>query len=256
MEPIKKKCEECGVDFLSTPFDTTSVDYLEKVGVDFYKIASMELVDIPLIKYVARTGKPIIMSVGMGNEEEIREAIDAAKSVGNENLILLKCCTVYPSVSSDLNLRTITDMRERFDLPVGLSDHSLGSTAAITAAALGAVVIEKHFCLDRKIKNADSDFSMEPAEYQEMVQGVHDAELALGTVSYGPIPDEAEEFKNRRSLFVVKDIKAGECFTAENVRSIRPYNGLKPKYYEEILGKTAVCDIRPGTPLAWELINR
>ena len=256
MEPIKKKCEECGVDFLSTPFDTTSVDYLEKVGVDFYKIASMELVDIPLIKYVARTGKPIIMSVGMGNEEEIREAIDTAKSVGNENLILLKCCTVYPSVSSDLNLRTITDMRERFDLPVGLSDHSLGSTAAITAAALGAVVIEKHFCLDRKIKNADSDFSMEPAEYQEMVQGVHDAELALGTVSYGPIPDEAEEFKNRRSLFVVKDIKAGECFTAENVRSIRPYNGLKPKYYEEILGKTAVCDIRPGTPLAWELINR
>lgn len=256
MEPIKKKCEECGVDFLSTPFDTTSVDYLEKVGVDFYKIASMELVDIPLIKYVARTGKPIIMSVGMGNEEEIREAIDAAKSVGNEKLILLKCCTVYPSVSSDLNLRTITDMRERFDLPVGLSDHSLGSTAAITAAALGAVVIEKHFCLDRKIKNADSDFSMEPAEYQEMVQGVHDAELALGTVSYGPIPDEAEEFKNRRSLFVVKDIKAGERFTAENVRSIRPYDGLKPKYYEEILRKTAVCDIRPGTPLAWELINR
>ena len=217
MEPIKKKCEECGVDFLSTPFDTTSVDYLEKVGVDFYKIASMELVDIPLIKYVARTGKPIIMSVGMGNEEEIREAIDTAKSVGNENLILLKCCTVYPSVSSDLNLLTITDMRERFDLPVGLSDHSLGSTAAITAAALGAVVIEKHFCLDRKIKNADSDFYMEPAEYQEMVQGVHDAELALGKVSYGPIPDEAEEFKNRRSLFVVKDVKAGEKFTAENV---------------------------------------
>ena len=255
MEPIKNKCIECGVDFLSTPFDTTSVDYLEDVGVSFYKIASMEMVDIPLIKYIAKLNKPIIMSVGMGSEEEIREAVDAVKSEGNDKLILLKCCTVYPSISADLNLRMIPDMREKFGVPVGLSDHSMGYTAAVAAAALGAVVIEKHFCLDRSIKNADSDFSMEPAEYKAMVKAVHDAELALGGIHYGPMPDEAGEYTNRRSLFVVKDIAKGEKLTSENIRSIRPYNGLKPKYYEEVMGKEAACDIKAGTPLDWPLIK-
>lgn len=256
MEPIKQKCIECGVDFLSTPFDTTSVDYLEKVGVEFYKIASMEMIDIPLIRYIAKTGKPIIMSVGMGSEEEIREAVNAARDNGCKQLILLKCCTVYPSISSDLNLRMIPDMREKFKLPVGLSDHSMGGTAAIAAAALGAVVIEKHFCLDRSIKNADSEFSMEPQEYSEMVQAVHAAELALGSIHYGPMPDEAGEYTNRRSLFAVKDICRGEKFTPENVRSIRPYNGLKPKYYDQVIGSTAAADISAGTPLSWELLQK
>lgn len=192
----------------------------------------------------------------MGNEEEIREAIDAAKSVGNENLILLKCCTRLP-LCFKWSESSYNYGYARALWPAG---RTVGSFARINPRPLlrrrfGAVVIEKHFCLDRKIKNADSDFPWNRQNIRDGA-GVHDAELALGTVSYGPIPDEAEEFKNRRSLFVVKDIKAGECFTAENVRSIRPYDGLKPKYYEEILGKTAVCDIRPGTPLAWELINR
>ncbi len=257
MEPIKKKCEEVGIDFLSTPFDTTSVDYLENIGEEFYKIASFELVDIPLIKYIARTGKPIIMSTGMASEEEIREAIDAIRSEGNDDIIILKCCSVYPTVSSDLNLRTIPDMREKFGVPVGLSDHSMGGTAAIAAAALGAVVIEKHFCLGRDIPSADSAFSMEPDEYAAMVKGVHDAELALGQVFYGPTEAEAGEYTNRRSLFVVEDVEAGEVFTDKNVRSIRSYNiqGMKPKYYEEILGKKAKQKLTRGTPLDWSCIE-
>ena len=258
MEPIKKKCEECGIDFLSTPFDTTSVDYLENIGEEFYKIASFELVDIPFIKYVAKTGKPIIMSTGMGTEEEIREAIDAIKSQGNNNIIILKCCSVYPTVSSDLNLNTITDMKEKFGVPVGLSDHSMGGTAAIAAAALGAVVIEKHFCLGRDIPSADSAFSMEPEEFAAMVKGVHDAELALGKVFYGPTEAEkAGEYTNRRSLFIVEDVKKGEALTDKNVRSIRSYNiqGMKPKYYEEVLGKTAKADYKRGTPLDWSMVE-
>ncbi|WP_035767528.1 pseudaminic acid synthase [Butyrivibrio sp. NC2002] len=257
METIKKKCEECGIDFLSTPFDTTSVDYLENIGEEFYKIASFELVDIPLIKYIARTGKPIIMSTGMGSEEEIREAIDAIRSEGNDNIIILKCCSVYPTVSADLNLRTIPDMRDKFKVPVGLSDHSMGGTAAIAAAALGAVVIEKHFCLDRQIPSADSAFSMEPAEFADMVKGVHDAELALGKIFYGPTEAEAGEYTNRRSLFVVEDMKKGDKFDDKNVRSIRSYNiqGMKPKHYEEVMGKTAKADYKRGTPLDWSMIE-
>ena len=253
MEPIKKKCEELGIDFLSTPFDKTSVDYLENIGEEFYKIASFELVDIPLIKYIAATGKPIIMSCGMGSEEEIREAVDAIRSQGNDQIILLKCCSVYPTVSEDLNLRTITDMREKFGVPIGLSDHSMGSTAAIAAVALGAVVIEKHFCLSRDIPSADSAFSMEPAEFADMIKSVHDAELALGKVFYGPTEAEAGEYTNRRSLFIVEDVEAGEELTDKNVRSIRSYNiqGIKPKYYEEVLGKKVKTKLTRGTPLDW-----
>ncbi|WP_026523379.1 MULTISPECIES: pseudaminic acid synthase [unclassified Butyrivibrio] len=253
MEPIKKKCEELGIDFLSTPFDKTSVDYLENIGEEFYKIASFELVDIPLIKYIAATGKPIIMSCGMGSEEEIREAVEAIRSQGNDQIILLKCCSVYPTVSEDLNLRTITDMREKFGVPVGLSDHSMGSTAAIAAVALGAVVIEKHFCLSRDIPSADSAFSMEPAEFADMIKGVHDAELALGKVFYGPTEAEAGEYTNRRSLFIVEDVEEGEELTDKNVRSIRSYNiqGIKPKYYEEVLGKKVKTKLTRGTPLDW-----
>lgn len=257
MEPIKKKCEEVGIDFLSTPFDTTSVDYLENIGEEFYKIASFELVDIPLIKYIARTKKPIIMSTGMGSEEEIREAIEAIRSEGNEDIIILKCCSVYPTVSSDLNLRTIPDMQQKFGVPVGLSDHSMGGTAAIAAAALGAVVIEKHFCLSRKLPSADSAFSMEPEEFAAMVKGVHDAERALGRVFYGPTEAEAGEYTNRRSLFVVEDMEKGDIFTKDNIRSIRSYNiqGMKPKHYEEVLGKKAKQKLTRGTPLDWSSIE-
>ena len=257
MEPIKKKCEECGIDFLSTPFDKSSVDYLENLGEEFYKIASFELVDIPLIRYIASKHKPIIMSTGMGSAVEIGEAIDAIRGEGNDQIIILKCCSVYPTVSSDLNLKTIPDMKKRFGVPVGLSDHSMGGTAAIAAAALGAVVIEKHFCLSRDIPSADSAFSMEPQEFADMVKGVHDAELALGEVFYGPTEAEAGEYTNRRSLFVVEDIEAGEKLTEQNIRSIRSYNitGMLPKYYEEVLGRTAKKKLTRGTPLDWSLFE-
>ncbi|MBQ7428163.1 MAG: pseudaminic acid synthase [Butyrivibrio sp.] len=257
MEPIKKKCEECGVDFLSTPYDTTSVDYLENIGAEFFKIASFELTDVPLLRYVARLHKPIIMSTGMASEEEIQDAIDAIKSQGNDQIILLKCCNAYPTVTSDLNLRTIPDMKKKFGVPVGLSDHSLGHTAAVGAVALGAQVIEKHFCMSRKIKNPDSAFSMEPQEYKAMVEGVRDIERAMGKVFYGPTEAEHDEYNNRRSLFVVEDIKAGEKLTETNIRSIRSFNarGILPKYYDEMLGKTAINDISRGTPLTFELVK-
>ena len=257
MEPIKKKCEECGVDFLSTPYDTTSVDYLENIGAEFYKIASFELTDVPLLKYIARLHKPIIMSTGMASIEDIEDALAAIRSQGNDQIVLLKCCNAYPTVTSDLNLRTITDMKARFNVPIGLSDHSLGHTAAVGAVALGAQVIEKHFCMSRKIKNPDSEFSMEPAEYKAMVEGVRDIERAMGKVFYGPTEAEHDEYNNRRSLFVVEDIKAGEALTKDNIRSIRAFNtrGILPKYYEEMLGKTAVKDLTRGTPLDFDMVK-
>ena len=257
MEPIKKKCEECGVDFLSSPFDPTAVEYLENIGIEGYKIASFEMIDIPLVRLIASKGKPIIMSAGMASEEEISEALDACYSQGNKNVVVLKCCNVYPTVSSDLNLLTIPDMKNKFGIPIGLSDHSMGYAAAVGAAALGAQVIEKHFCLSRQLKTADSAFSMEPDEFKAMVEAVHQVQTALGTVHYGPTDNELSsgEYTDRRSLFVVEDIKKGEPFTAQNVRSIRPNTGLKPKHYDEILGKTANQDIKRGTPLAFDLIN-
>jgi len=257
MRPIKERCEELGIDFLSTPFDTTSVDYLEDLGEEFYKIASFELTDIPLIRYIARTGKPVIMSTGMGSAEDIDDAVSAIRSEGNENIILLRCCSSYPTVSSNLNLSTIPDMRERFKVPVGLSDHSMGHTAAVAAAALGAAVIEKHFCLSRSIPTADSAFSMEPGEFADMVKAVHDAELAMGKVFYGVTEGEADEIHCRRSLFIVKDVKAGDTVTSDNIRSIRAYNisGMKPKYYDEMIGKKFKADHCMGTPLDRSMIE-
>lgn len=257
MEPIKKKCEECGVDFLSSPFDPTAVDYLENIGIEAYKIASFEAVDIPLVRYIASKHKPIIMSVGMASEEEIREALDAIHSQGNDQVAILKCCNVYPTVSSDLNLKTIPDMISKFGVPVGLSDHSMGYAAAVGAAALGARVIEKHFCTSREYKTADSAFSMEPDEYKSMVENVRAVTTAMGEVHYGPTENEISsgEYGDRRSLFVVEDIKAGEEITAKNVRSIRPNAGLAPKYFDEILGKHAKADIKRGTPMAFDLVE-
>ena len=234
-EELRDEAAKAGIDFLSTPFDKTSVDFLEKIGMSFYKIASFELVDIPLLEYIASKGKPIIMSTGMGNLEEITEAVEAIYAQGNHQLVLMKCSSAYPAKVEEMNLSTIVDLRQRFHLPVGLSDHSMGYFSAATAVAMGANVIEKHFCISRAIKNPDSTFSMEPEEFREMVLQVREVEKAKGTVRYGVSKQEESNACFRRSLFVVQDVAAGESFTEKNVRSIRPAYGLKPKYYKEIL---------------------
>jgi N-acetylneuraminate synthase/pseudaminic acid synthase len=247
---LKKKCEEVGVDFLSTPFDRTAVDFLEELGVEFYKIASFELVDIPLIEYVASKGKPIVMSCGMGSEEEIAEAIEACRRQGNEKVVLLKCCSQYPAQYEDMNVSLIPAMGERFGLPVGLSDHSMGSLAPVVAVAMGAKVIEKHVCLSRAIKNPDAGFSMEMPEFSQMVQDVRNACIIKGRPTYELTEHEKNGLGGRRSLVAVKPIAQGEAFTEENVRSIRPAIGIKPKYYHELLTKKAKKEYRFGEPIA------
>lgn len=252
---LKQEAEKAEIDFLSTPFDNTAVDFLEELGVQFYKIASFELVDIPLIEYVASKGKPVILSTGMGTQEDIAEAVEAVRNQGNENIVLLRCASAYPAISDEMNLLTMQDMAKRFHTPVGLSDHSMGSLAAVTAVALGAKVIEKHFCLSRAIENPDASFSMEPEEFKKMIEDIRMAEEAIGMVQYGPAKQEKNSIVFRRSVFAVKDIKKGERFTAENIRIIRPGYGLKPKEYKKILGKYASVDIAYGTPLNNEMIG-
>lgn len=254
-EELAKEAYKVGIDFLSTPFDQTSVDFLEKINIPFYKVASFELVDIPLIEYIAAKKKPIVMSTGMATQEEIREAIDAIYGQGNQQLVLMKCSSAYPAEREQMNLRTIRDMQERFQVPVGLSDHSMGYFSATTAIAMGASMIEKHFCLSRTIKNPDCSFSMEPHEFKEMVTQIREVEKALGKVTYGVSKQEEYNTRFRRSLFVVQDIAAGEKLTTQNIRSIRPSNGLKPKHYKEVLGKIAKNDIKKGTPLDWNLFE-
>ncbi|AET70306.1 pseudaminic acid synthase [Desulfosporosinus orientis DSM 765] len=252
---LKEEADKVGIDFLSTPFDKTAVDFLESLNVNFYKIASFELVDIPLIKYVASKGKPIIMSTGMGSLGEIEEAVNAVKSQENENLCLLKCSSAYPAVTEDMNLKTIQHLKETFGVPAGLSDHSLGSIGAVTAVALGANVIEKHFCLSRTIENPDASFSMEPHEFKAMVKDIRIAEKAMGNVCYQLSEKEAESKQFRKSIFVVRDMVKGETFSEENIRVIRPGHGLEPKYYEDIEGKKAADNIELGTPLRWGLVE-
>ena len=252
---LKKEAEKIGLDFLSTAFDRTSVDFLESIDLDFYKIASFELTDIPLIKYVASKNKPIIMSTGMGSIEEIEAAVEAVKSAGNNELVLLKCSSDYPAVTDEMNLNTMVDLGKRCNVPVGLSDHSMGSVGVIAAVAMGARVIEKHFCVSRKVENPDSSFSLEPQEFRQMVDDIRTAELAMGKVKYGPSDREQANLKFRRSIFCVADIKAGEIITEDNVRVIRPSFGLAPVHMEEILGKKAKTDIAFGTPMAWDLIE-
>ena len=251
---LKEEAEKVGLDFLSTPFDKTSVDFLENIGIEFYKIASFEMVDIPLIEYVASKGKPMIISTGMGTKEEIAEAVEAALSQGNDQLVLLRCASAYPAISGEMNLKTIPDMKKEFGLPVGLSDHSMGALAAATAVALGAQVIEKHFCLSREIKNPDSSFSMEPEEFRAMVNDIRNVEKAMGTVSYGPTEQEKGSLVFRRSIFTVKPIKKGEQFSENNIRVIRPGYGMKPKYYKDIIGKYAAKDLDYGMPLTEDSI--
>lgn len=252
---LRDEAARVGIDFLSTAFDRTSVDFLEELGVRFYKIASFELVDIPLLEYIASRNKPVILSTGMGTIEEITEAVNAIYSTENRQLALMKCSSAYPAKSEEMNLATIRDLRARFDIPVGLSDHSMGAFSAATAVAMGACIVEKHFCVSRAIENPDSAFSMEPDEFADMVRQVREVEKAMGTVSYGVTAQEESNSCFRRSLFVVQDIAAGEKLTPDNIRSIRPAYGLKPKYYRDVLGRTAKCDLRRGTPLTPEVID-
>lgn len=252
---LKEYADSIGIDFLSTPFDKTSVDFLEEIGVKAYKIASFELVDIPLIKYIASMNKPIIMSTGMASLAEIEEAVNAIKQAGNENIILLKCASAYPAITDDMNLKTIANMSEVFGVITGLSDHSMGSVGAVCAVAMGAKVIEKHFCLSRDYKTPDSDFSMEPEEFAQMVRDIRQAEKAVGSIKYGISEQEKGSDVFRKSIFVVKDIKAGEIITEENIRVIRPGYGLEPKFYDEVIGQCAIGDIKRGTPLKFELIG-
>lgn len=251
-EQLRDEAAKVGIDFLSTPFDPRSVDFLEDLGVHFYKIASFELVDIPLLEYVAAKNKPIIMSTGMGTLEEIQEAVDAIYSTGNRQLALMKCSSAYPAKPEEMNLRTMQDLKERFGVPVGLSDHSMGAFSAATAVAMGANLIEKHFCISRAVKNPDSSFSMEPQEFREMVEQVREVEKAMGSVQCGVSRQEESNACFRRSLFVVEDIAAGEVLTPEKIRSIRPAYGLKPKHYQEVLGRTAKRALRRGTPLSFD----
>lgn len=254
-QAIKDECDKVGLDFLSTPFDKTAVDFLTELGVEFFKIASFELVDIPLIEYAASKGKPMVISCGLGSVEDIQDAADACKRQGNTQIVLLKCCSLYPANYSDMNLAVLPDMKERFGAAVGLSDHSMGSLAAVVAVSLGASVIEKHFCLSREIKTPDSAFSMEPHEFAAMVRDIRAAAAAKGKVCYDLSEKEKTSVVFRRSLFAAKDIKKGETITSENVRSVRPGYGIKPKYLKDILGKKAKCDIKYGTPVSMEMIE-
>lgn len=252
---LKKEADKIGLDFLSTPFDNTSVDFLEDIGIEFYKIASFELVDIPLIEYVASKGKPIIMSTGMGTLGEIEEAVNAIKGQANDQIYLLKCSSAYPAISDNMNLNTMVNMKETFGVPVGLSDHSMGSLGAVIAVAMGANIIEKHFCISREIENPDSSFSMEKDEFKNMVEDIRSVEKAKGKIKYGPEEEEKENVKFRRSIFVTKNINKGEIFDKENIKIIRPAYGMHPRYYDEILGKSANADLKAGTPLKWKFIK-
>lgn len=252
---LKNEADKIGIDFLSTPFDKTSVDFLESIGMEFYKIASFELVDIPLIEYVASKGKPIIMSTGMGTLGEIDEAVEAIRRQGNNQIALLKCASAYPAITDDMNLKTMVNMAQTFGVSVGLSDHSMGALGAVTAVALGAQIIEKHFCISREIENPDSSFSMEPEEFKSMINDIRTVEKAVGKVRYGVSNQEKDNISFRRSIFVVKDVKAGEVFTDENIRVIRPGDGIPPKYYDSVLGRVSTKDIKRGTPLNFNMIG-
>ena len=249
-----KYANSLGLICFSSPFDFTAVDFLENLNAPAYKIASFEITDIPLIKYVASKGKPIIISTGLATFQDIQDAIDVCKLEGNNQVVLLQCTSEYPAKIEDANLVTMQNMKETFGVEVGLSDHTLGITAPIVSVALGAKVIEKHFILDKSIGGPDASFSLEPHEFKAMVDAVREAEQALGRVDYQLNEKKVKNREFARSLFVVKDIQAGEVFTTDHVRSIRPGHGLAPKHIDSILGKVARKDIERGTPMSWNLI--
>ena len=252
---LKEIANELGMDLFSAPFDNTAVEFLEKMDVPAYKIASFELVDIPLIQRVAKAGKPMIMSTGMATIGEIEEAVSTAREAGCAELALLKCTSAYPAPPEEINLQTINHMADAFGVPVGLSDHTPGIAVPIAAVTLGACIIEKHFTLSRSISGPDSAFSLEPDEFKAMVDAIRVSEKALGKVNYTVTEKEAASRIFRRSLFIIKDIKAGEKFSSENVRSIRPGNGIRPKHLQRVIGHHAKRDMARGTPLTWDMIG-
>ncbi len=252
---IFSRARDHGMIPFSSPFDASAVDFLESLNVACYKIASFENTDLPLIRRVAATGKPLIISTGMATVAELDESVRAARQAGCKDLILLKCTSTYPATAANTNILTIPHMRELFGCQVGLSDHTMGIGVSVASVALGATVIEKHFTLDRAEGGVDSTFSMEPSEMAQLVLETGRAWEALGRVSYGPTEAEKKSIQFRRSLYVVQDIKAGNELTQENVRAIRPGLGLPTKYLEQMLGKTVKCDVKRGTALAWEMIG-
>jgi len=252
---LKEKADELGITLFSSPFDHSAVDFLEDMDVPAYKIASFEIVDIPLIRRIAQTGKPIIMSTGMATLAEIDEAVSAIQQEGNDQIVLLKCTSAYPAPPEEMNLNTIPHLAKTFGLPVGLSDHTTGIAVPVTSVALGISFIEKHFTLSRDIPGPDSTFSLEPSEFSAMVESIRVAEKALGNVNYKATENEKNLRTYRRSLFIVNDMEQGEIFNTQNIKSIRPGNGLPPKYLNCVLGRRASKSIKKGTPLEWNLIS-
>jgi N-acetylneuraminate synthase len=253
--PLFARARELDLILFSTPFDEDAVELLERLGAPAYKIASFELIDLPLIQRAAQTGKPLIISTGMASEIEIGEAVAAARAAGCQELALLHCTSGYPAPLAEANLTTIPDLRQRFRVPVGLSDHTLGTSVPIAAVALGACLIEKHFTLSRQDPGPDAAFSIEPEELRQLCRASHSVWQALGSPNYTPTAVEQKNLPFRRSLYAVADIAAGELFTAQNIRRIRPGLGLAPKHYPQLLGRRAASDILRGTPLSWKLVG-
>jgi len=252
---LKKYAEDLGLIFFSSPFDKTAVDFLEDLEVPAYKIASFEITDLPLIEYVAKKNKPVIISTGIATLADIEEAVNTCRRAGNNKIALLKCTSSYPAPIEEANLLTIPNLKETFNVIPGLSDHTMGNTVSIAAIALGAKIIEKHFILDRKIGGPDSTFSMQPNEWKQMVDAIRDVEAAMGKVNY-ELSDKVKVSKSHsRSLFIIKDVKEGEIINEDNVRSIRPGYGLHPRYYEQIIGKKFKKDLKKGSPLSWEFLE-
>lgn len=252
---LKNAAEGLGLQCFSSAFDDSAVEFLETVRVPAHKVASFELVDLPLIQKMAATGKPLIMSTGMASIEEIEEAVTTARTAGASQIALLKCTSAYPAPAGEMNLRTIPELARRFGVPVGLSDHTMGIAVPVAAVSLGACIIEKHLTLSRSQGGPDSAFSLEPEEFKAMVDAVRTTEKALGGVQFGVGEREMQSRMFRRSLFVVRDLKKGEQFSADNVRSIRPGHGLHTRHLAEVLGKRAAFDIARGTPLSWDLVS-
>ena len=252
---LKEIAEEIGLEFFSSPFDFSSVDFLEELDVPVYKIASFEITDIPLIRKIAKLGKPMIFATGVARLADIELALQTCKEEGNEQIILLKCTSSYPAPYEDINLKTMVSMGETFECMIGLSDHSMGHAVADAAVAMGAKIVEKHFTLSREDGGPDAAFSMEPDEFKTMVDDIRKIEKALGKVTYELTQKQAREREHTRSLFVAQDMKAGEVFTAENLKSVRPGCGLHTMYYEELLGKRIKADAKLGTPMSWELVD-
>ncbi len=253
---LQKVANEVGITIFSSPFDFSSVDFLEKLNFPAYKIASFEINDIPLIKYVASKNKPVIISTGIAELSDIELAVETCKKQGNNDFALLKCTSAYPAPIEEANLLTMQDMKRKFQCQVGLSDHTMGTTVPIVSVALGAKIIEKHFILDKSVGGPDAEFSLDTKEFSELIKSVREAELALGTVNYTLSEKIKKNKVFTRSLFISADMNAGDVLNEKNIRSIRPGYGLQPKYYEELLGKKVNQNIKMGTPVSWELIEK